>query len=104
MTSPTVSNNNLGDIIEYLNNGDYVIIHDGIRNGRYFHHKCPNENTEYIENNRVIYINVSKMPSLLDNGEWEWYIKSVGHSECTCNLKTLLSDSKNAKYKYFLSI
>ena len=103
-TPPKVTRNNLKDIIDYLNDGDYVVIHDDVKYGRYFHQKCPTTDDDFINNNRVIYVNVNKMPGLLDEGEWEWYIKSVGHCECTCNLKTTLSDSSSAKYKYFLRI
>jgi hypothetical protein len=65
--------NSLFDIIQYLKDGNMVCLHT--RNDRvYFHFP------ESI-NEKLIYIDVSSMPSLMDNGEWPWYIKNAGFIE-----------------------
>jgi hypothetical protein len=33
-----------------------------------------------------MYINVEAHPGLLDDGEWEWYIRDAGYKECTSTL------------------
>ena len=93
---PTITNNNLADIIYWLKHDDYVVIHNNYQYGRFFHQKCPDNVL-----NRVIYINISSCPTLLYDGEWEWYIKNSGCMECTCDLKTKTSSfSSNLKYVY----
>lgn len=67
--------NNLSDVIKWLQDGHYVVIH--AENGRFFH-KCNNNITdkeveEYINSHRIIYVNVTKLPGLLDDGEWNFY-------------------------------
>lgn len=102
--NPICTDNGLADIISWLKNGDYVVIHDNYKYGRYFHSKCPDDySDDYINNHRIIYVNVSYMPGLLDDGEWEWYIKSENNSECTCELKSRMIDPNDLKYSYFLS-
>lgn len=99
--------NSLSDVINWLKAESYVVIYD--RGGRFFH-KCNKETltndeiTEYLNNHRFIYINVSKMPGLLDDGEWNWYIKQSGFDECECSLKKTSAARKNIPHSYTLSI
>lgn len=91
----TMTSNNLLDIINWLKLGAYVIIHND-NNSRFFH-ECTKENIsedeadKYINNHRFIYVNVSKLPGLLDDGEWNWYIQDAGFDECKCSIKNKVS-------------
>ena len=68
-----ITTNSLFDIIQYLKDGNMVCLHT--KNERtYFHFP------ESI-NEKLIYIDVSKMPSLMDESEWPWYIKDAGFVE-----------------------
>ena len=92
-----VTSNNLADIINWLKNDAYVVIYARDIGGRFFHKCSQNVNTEqqvkdYLNAHKIIYINVSKMPGLLDDGEWNYYTKEAGFDECTCSLKKRTSD------------
>lgn len=101
------TNNSLADIIGWLRRGAYVVIYS--KSGRFFH-KCSKttltagEIKDYINSHRFIYINVSKTPGLLDDGEWNWYINNEGFEECKCSLKNISSLSSNVPYKEMLSL
>lgn len=62
------------------------------------------ERRNYVDTQRFIYLNVSKIPRLLDDGEWDWYIKNAGFDECTCSLKITSSDPDNIPHKDMLSL
>ena len=72
MSSPTKSDvpvptsNSLKDIIDWLKLGDVVIIHVGDC-GHIYH-------IDGLQFNRKIFVDVSAMPSLLDEGEWPDFI------------------------------
>ncbi len=106
--TPATTENNLGDIIRWLKKGDYVVIYD-VFSGRFFH-KCEKKdlNAEQIDkslkNCRVTYVNVNRMPGLLDDGEWNWYIKEAGMDQCTCNLKDRLSDPNGIPHQYMMRL
>ncbi len=102
----TESHNQLEMTIHWLKMGDYVVLHN--KNGRFFH-KCvtglTNEQvTKYLNNTRVIYLNAAAWPGLLDDGEWNWYIKKAGFDECTCQAKNITSIPGNVKHKYMLGL
>ena len=90
-----ITSNNLQDVINWLELGAYVVVHT---NSARFFHKCTkkilsdDEIKEYINTHRIIYVNVSKLPGLLDDGEWNWYIKNAGFDECECCIKKRASD------------
>jgi hypothetical protein len=108
-TPPIVTTNTLADIDKWLDEGDYVVVHEGTKFGRFFHKcmgdiKTPEQDAESLNACRVIYIDVTAMPGLLDDGEWNLYItestyKNVsggyinkGFRECTCSLKGRISN------------
>ena len=67
--------NSLFDIIQYLKDGNMVCLHTN-NDYIYFHF------TDVIKDNeKLIYIDVSSMPSLMDEEEWTWYIKNYGFVE-----------------------
>ena len=73
MSDLKITTNSLFDIIQYLKDGNMVCLHT--RNDRVYFH-FPDS-----INDKLIYIDVSSMPSLMDNGEWPWYIKIAGFVE-----------------------
>ena len=73
MSDFKITTNSLFDIIQYLKDGNMVCLHTN-NDHIYFH--FPN----YI-NEKLIYIDVSSMPSLMDEEEWPWYIKNYGFVE-----------------------
>ena len=81
MNPPIPTANSLKDIIDWLREGDKVIIHSS-NYGKTYHNCVKFKNVT----NRVIYIDVSSMPSLIDEGEWPWYIENDGHTLCDCLL------------------
>ena len=66
MDNLKITTNNLFDIIQYLKDGNMVCLHTR-NNYIYFH--FPNSINE-----KLIYIDISSMPSLMDEEEWPWYI------------------------------
>ena len=107
--SPACTTNNLRDIIDWLQLGDYVIIHCHGKNGRFFHTKCAGSELSedqvqpFLEQARVISIDVNDMPGLLDEGEWEYYIKREGHQECTCLIKERARLGKDVPHKFMFN-
>jgi hypothetical protein len=104
---PKTTRNNLADIIDWLGEGDYVVVHDGYRYARYFHSKCDETNgavDQLLDNCRVIYVDVASLPGLLDDGEWDWYIKNAGHKECKCQLQQRCSNPNNLPHSYRLQL
>lgn len=93
--APKTSASHLADIVEWLRLGDHVVVHNAFKHGRYFHSKCfsSKEPVELaLANHRNIYVDVSAMPALLNQGEWDDEIRGAGHQECQCELKARLSD------------
>jgi hypothetical protein len=53
----------------------------------------------------VVYLEVGQMwRSLLNDGEWEYYIKESGFKECSCNMRYVVDNSSNVKHKVYLEI
>ena len=78
-TNPTNPNdlvqtgNSLADVVAWLKLGHTVIIH---AKGYGKMYRMPG-----LKAIQKIYVNVSKFPSLLDEGEWPWYIEDAGAEE-----------------------
>jgi len=68
------SKNTLSDIINWLKMGFILCIHS-YNKKLYYYFK---ETLEEINDVSIIYVNVSKMSSLLEAGEWSWYIENEG--------------------------
>lgn len=101
-----ITTNNLVDIIEWLKEGAYVVIHNRFQYARYFHLKCTGEEKDPndLKSLRVIYLDVQSMNSLLNDGEWEWYIKKQGIPECTCSLKKRMQDPNDLEHSIHLKL
>jgi len=74
-----LTRNNLLDVINWLKLGAYEILSE-------------DEVNEYLNKHRFIYVNISKLAGLLDDGEWNWYIVNAGLDECKCSIKHKVSD------------
>jgi len=109
-SSPTTTSNNLADIIGWLKEGDYVVVYNtSTKTGRFFHKcladtKTSEELAKSLDNCRVTYVNVASLPGLLDDGEWNWYIKQAGFDECTCSLKDRVSTFTNIPHQHMLKL
>lgn len=78
----------LQQIIKFLEEGNDVIIHAN-QSGRCF--KANHENIG--EDKLTIYFDVSSFPGLLEDGEWEYYIKAEGFKEVKFNELTITNIS-----------
>jgi hypothetical protein len=75
-TTPKTTTNQLADIVNWLKNGDMVVLHDDKQNCIVFgHHDNPNIDLTTI---RVVMVNCGGMPCLLDEEQWQWYIEDAG--------------------------
>lgn len=75
-----IDNNSLLSIINWLTvGGNDVVLHANFRGARWF---IGNPDAK-LELKRTVYVDVAKLPGLLDDGEWESYIKKAGFVECT---------------------
>ena len=82
---PDVSSNNLGDILNWLKQGDHVVLYSNNYNKTTWH-DC-NKQANTITKNRVININVGRWSCLLNDDEWFWYLKDRGYQKCNCDKK-----------------
>ena len=79
-TNPTNPNdlvqtgNSLADVVAWLKLGHTVVIHDAEGYGKMY--RMPK-----LKAIRKIYVDVSSFASLMDEGEWPWYIKDAGAEE-----------------------
>lgn len=69
------TNNSLADIINWLKNG-YIVCIYALDRKFYF----SKELLDKIED-EIIYVNVQRDASLLNEHEWPWYIKNEGFTE-----------------------
>ena len=67
---------NLTEILKWLGDGDCFCIYTSY-SGRCFY---KTQEVDKIEG-RMIYLDVSSHPGLLDDGEWNYYIKEGGYYE-----------------------
>ena len=91
------TSNSLLDVINWIKLGAYIILHT---NKARFFHICTNktlsedEIEKYINTHKFVYINVSKFPKVLDDGEWDFCIKNQGFDECRCSIRSKASNTK----------
>ena len=100
---PESTSNNLVDVINWCKQGDIVCLSND--DGKYyiFHKDCKSDLTN-ISSHRICVIRCLSLPELLDDGEWEYYIRGSGINDCKCNNmvniinKELMSGAKNVFY------
>jgi len=71
------TNNNLKDIIGWLKEGSILCLMS--YNKKIFYYLT--ETTDELDDTILIYVDVSNYSSLLDEGEWPWYIENEGFVE-----------------------
>lgn len=84
---PHQTGNSLRDIIDWIKQGDFIILHHQGLYARYYH-QCSEKSAKY----RIIYINIINYPDLLNDGEWPWYIEDEGCTLCNCEIKTKIKE------------
>jgi hypothetical protein len=92
------TNNMLLDIINFLKSGHLICLH--YNNSETYFYSQSIETNDKIELLKLIYINISSCPSLLEDDEWPYYIKNNGFVEYT-NKKILPTNKDNI---YFYTI
>ena len=103
-----LTGDNLTNIIKWLKEDNYVVVHND--NGRFFHNNCPkktqdsNQFDAFIKNHRIIYVNVSHCPGLLDDGEWNYEINRAGIPECKCGLEFQTGNPNKIPNKEYVEI
>lgn len=96
------TNDHIADIIRWIKrDGAYVVAHAVAEEfghvARFFHH-CSGriENEEqvdaFLKKHRVIYIDFSLFPEILEEDELNGEMRDAGYPECSCKLKKRLSD------------
>ena len=89
-------NGNLADIIQWLQEGYDVCIHTNTR-ARYF------KGATTTMTQKMIYVNVARHAGLIDEGEWDWYIKNAGFLQQPDHIVPIKEDDvdKSAQNFYF---
>ena len=73
---PRTTKHTLGAVVEWLEDESIVCL--ATPSGRYRLFSSPTNNMDLNEN-RICIVMCRTMPSLLDDGEWEWNIKNESH-------------------------
>lgn len=81
--------NNLRDIVDWLKKGYIICIYADKKSIVYY----SNEPIDKSINKKMIYIDVSKNPGLLDDDEWPYYIEKEGFIRYK-NIESLYVNSK----------
>ena len=71
------TNNNLKDIIGWLKEGSILCLMT--YNKKKFYYST--ETLEQLDDTTLIYVDISNHSSLLNEGEWPWYIEKEGFVE-----------------------
>jgi hypothetical protein len=69
------TDNSLLDLINWLRDGYIICLHTDFRNKLFYYSK---DTLDKITKEEIIYINVLRDSSLLDAGDWPWYIEDEG--------------------------
>lgn len=99
---PSISKNELQDIIDWLKDDTIVILCNNIFEYRIFY---KNEDVIKDLTNRIVVVYVKTVPSVLDPGEWDWYIKEDGNLETNdvqvvSELLKIISNNEPNVFKY----
>jgi hypothetical protein len=96
-TKLKLSNNSLKDVIEWLKQGHFVCIHTKDI-WKYYYFKPI---SDFVKNDQIlIYIDLSKDPSLVSEDEWPWFILNAGFVRYTSSY--VLPRDKNNIYHFFI--
>jgi hypothetical protein len=98
------------DVVDWLREGDYVILYNSREKcGRFFHEcqadtKSFKQISEFLHGHKVIYLDVTSRPGVLSKGHWEWHLREAGYDRCTCSLKQRVSRSKGIPHPFYLKL
>jgi hypothetical protein len=87
----TFTDNNLSDVVRFIKDHNVVALHTK-KACRVFHSvplALP-EAVDSLKNVRVIYLNCNSHEGLLDDGEWEYYIKQAVENVHELGLDSLI--------------
>jgi hypothetical protein len=87
----TTTTNCLFDIIEWLKEGYIVSLYSSNKSSQFY---FSNETIDEIKDEVIIYINLDKDPTLMEDSEWPWYIKNEGFVDYV-SLDKLPTDKDN---------
>lgn len=105
----TFTNNNLFDVIQFIKDKNVIALHTE-RACRVFHSLSfeQPETKASLQNVRVIYLDCNKLTGLLEDGEWEWYIKQaiqdVKELGLKSELRKIIIEQKEVPNKAYLSL
>lgn len=94
------TNNSLGDAIKWIKDGNLLFFCYN-KQTYYIWHNCENKDPNWF---RCIYLNFERVPSLLEEGEWESVIKDAGCKACSCSVEERTRYLKNCQYRHSLTI
>ena len=69
-----VTTNSLKDVIDWLKQGNFVCIHT--KDIWKYYYSKPTK--DWVENELLIFIDLTNCPTLVTEEEWPWYIKNEG--------------------------
>ncbi len=91
---PKTTDNSLSDIINWIKEGFQVSLYADGKETQVYHNYC--DGSEVLGQ---IFVNLNSYPSLLDDGEWSWYIESSQCFPCKCiNLDCKNKYNMNLKF------
>ena len=100
------TSNNLVDIIRWVHEGNIVITHTTSA-CRVFH-ALPDLDQQSLDQVRVLYVDCNSHPGLLDDGEWECYIKASGNDVKELGLKDklrkIIAEQVSVPHKEYMSL
>lgn len=105
-----MSGDALFDVLVWLQEGNYVVLHDGMAFGRSFHRDAQDnysvdECQRLLRHTRVIYVNLGpRMPRVLDVGEWYFRIVARNIEVPDCVMLTVLNHAGNARHCHTLRL
>jgi hypothetical protein len=89
------TSNNLRDIITWLNQGFIICLYSDIQKVYYY----SRESIAEITDEKIVYIDISENPRLLDEDEWPYYIKREGFQEYKSTDKLPINPQNIYNYK-----
>lgn len=85
---PIMTTNTLRDVISWIRQGDFVVIHNGdSKHNRLYYYQG---NKTSLDDVRVIHVDVSSCPGVLSAEEWPWHIRNAGCKKATEEQKQLV--------------
>lgn len=97
------TDNNLVNVIQWVKDDNIVVIYAQTSSRIFGNNSDPD-----LEKTRVIYINCNSFPGLVNEGEWNWYIKEAINNEVELERDTdlylKLTKQKDVPHKEYLKL